>query len=150
MIYDLISNCGIYEGLSPAIDTALAFMKKASFDRMQPGRYELDNGVYYSVQRYDVKPLDETKWECHRRYCDIQLVLDIGECIGYAATERLDSWGAYSEENDVCFSESTSKGIILPMPPGTFAFFAPTDAHRPCIMSDGKKLLTKIVIKIPV
>ena len=150
MIYDLISNCDIYKGISLASDMALEFMKNICVDDIKPGRYELGNGVYYNVQRYDSKPFEETRWECHRRYCDIQLLLDDGEFIGYLPTEHLDDWGEYNEESDVSFSESALEGIKLPMKPGTFAFFAPTDAHRPCIMSDGKKTLTKIVIKIPV
>lgn len=78
MIYDRIEYSDRYQGISAQLDAALDLLKNTDFSSLAPGRYELDDMVYYNIMDCDLLPFSETKWECHRKYIDIQYLLEEG------------------------------------------------------------------------
>lgn len=150
MIYDRIEYSDRYQGISAQLDAALDLLKNTDFSSLSPGRYELDNAVYYNIMDCDLLPFSETKWECHRKYIDIQYLLEEGEQIGVLPVQQLTDWGEYSQDRDVCFASDDAAGVPLPMHRHMFALFFPWDAHRPCWAEGESKRVRKVVIKIPV
>lgn len=150
MIYDLIEHSDLYKGITPQLSTALELLKNTDFSALAPGRYELDDAVYYNIMDCDLLPFSETKWECHRKYIDIQYLLEEGEQIGVLPTNQLTGWGEYSQERDICFAGGDAAGVVLPMRRHMFALFFPGDAHRPGWTECEPKSVRKVVIKIPV
>ncbi len=53
------------------------------------GKYELEGGAYVSVQEYTTKARSEAKYEAHKKFIDIQLILSGRELI---AELRLKKW----------------------------------------------------------
>jgi len=51
------------------------------------------------LQQYTSKPREQAAWEAHRRYIDLQVVLQGTENIGYANISRL-SQGEYDTNKD--------------------------------------------------
>ena len=83
MIFDTLENIKNYEGLG-RVYTALEFLAKTDFSQMELGRYELDGGnILYMVQTYETDP-DKTISEAHKKYIDIQFMVDGEEIIGVA------------------------------------------------------------------
>lgn len=150
MIYDVIKNVEQYKGISPQLDKALDVLKSTDFAALEPGSYPVNDDVYYNVMEPTVKPWEETKWECHRRYIDIQHALTDGEQIAACPLEDVKGWTAYDEKGDCSVSAEEASCVALPTNGDNFAIFFPGDAHRPCWAVDGAKAVKKVVIKVRV
>ena len=81
MIYVNIEN-DEYDFNSPLFKCAIAFLKRPDLNMLEPGRIDLDNGVYASVQEYETKDENECRFETHEKYFDIQFVVSGKEYIG--------------------------------------------------------------------
>lgn len=146
MIFDTLQNADIYKGISAHLDQALDFLRTADFAHFTPGRHAVNGDqVYLVLQEPALKPFEETAWEAHRKYIDIQFALKEGETIAYAPLEQIAGWDAYDESKDALCSHDPAHGLALPMKAGTFAIFFPNDAHRPVI---GEGSTQKVVIKV--
>lgn len=146
MIYDTIQNTGLYKGIGKRLDLALAYMAVTEFSGLAAGRHDIDGDkVYVIIQQQALRRLEDTAWEAHRKYADIQFALSAGETIACAPDAAIDGWEAYSAQTDFLCSHSRNQGVLLPMKPGTFAVFFPHDAHRPLI---GEGNIRKAVIKV--
>jgi biofilm protein TabA len=87
----------------------------------------------------------EAKLECHRRYIDIQLVLEGVDEMGWKPlSDCHEPMNDYSAERDIQFFRDVPASWIA-TPPGAFCIFFPEDAHAP-LVSNGK--IRKAVIKI--
>ena len=81
MIFDTLENIKNYEGLG-RVYTALKFLADTDFSKVELGRYELQgDDIFYMVQRYETDP-DKTISEAHKKYIDIQYMVDGEEIIG--------------------------------------------------------------------
>jgi biofilm protein TabA len=133
-------------------DKAFAFLRDTDLENLAPGKYVLDEDhVYASVSEAATKNFEDTKWEAHRQYIDIQYVISGAESMGVApltgSTELepfdpIKDLGFYNVLEDEC--------IYYPAAPGTFFIFFPHDAHRPCIRTEGTDWDKKVVIKVKV
>lgn len=149
MIYDSISNLERYSNLiSP--ETA-AFLARAN-ELTANGRYELAGGCFVLVQRYATKNPWEAWPEAHRRYIDLQYIIDGSEVIEVSPVTGLNEKIAYNEEKDIAFYENASpaNSVSLIMKRGNFAVFYPEDAHKPCLVYQDTDNVLKAVVKIPV
>lgn len=150
MIYDTMARIDQYKGISPRLDTALEVLKKLDFTQLKPGKYPVSEGVYFNVMESQLRPYEQTKWECHRQYIDIQHALEDGEQIAACPLEQVTQWSQYSEEGDSCVSQEDVPCVALPTEIGNFAIFFPGDAHRPCWATAEGKKIKKVVIKVRV
>ncbi len=149
MIIDTLKNASLYHGVSKGIEAGLKFLETADFSKVELGRHELDNGLYFMLMRYDTKPAEECKYEAHRKYIDIQLCLDGAEKIEYAETSTLTPTTEYDPEGDAQFLAGEGDWVTLGK--GVFAIFMPQDAHRPSVNACCcSKAMFKAVVKIPV
>ena len=148
MIVDRLSNSHLYDALGPRIKQALDYLRQTDLAAIEPGKYPLDgHDVYASVQQYTTKPKDEGRWEAHRRYIDVQYVVNGAEQIGYAHLSRLTA-GEYDADKDLL--RLTGHGDLVSMPSGTFMLLLPEDAHMPGLAVDAPSPVKKIVVKIAV
>lgn len=131
-------------------DKAFAYLRTTSLETVAPGKYYLDStNVFVSVTENPTKDLPVTKWEAHRKYLDIQLIVTGKEMMGIAPFSKATVVEAYNPASDVGFysvADADSKFYVAQ--PGTFLIFFPTDAHRPSIKTDGIEKTKKVVIKI--
>lgn len=149
MMMDGIENAAAYAGVSPRIRAALDYLAKTDFAAMEPGRYAIDGDkVYAMVQCYETRPREKGKWEAHRRYIDVQYVVEGIEAMGYAPLDKLTVTQPYIEEKDCLFL--AGEGSILKVPAKTFAVFFPQDAHMPCLAVAAPAPVRKVVVKVAV
>ncbi len=152
MIYDTLEKLGSYKGISKNLDNAIAYLASNNLDKLAVGRYPVDgDNVIVLVQAYETKSITVAKYETHRKYIDIQFILEGQEICYCAPRETLEISEAFNEEKDIAFYKDPSKGTVpLPLTPGVFALFFPQDAHKPSCDLDGKHANRKIVLKIAV
>jgi len=126
---------------------AFAFLKEHDLTTMAAGRYAIDsNNVFAIITENPTKNMDSTKWESHRNYIDLHLVISGEEKIGVADVAKLIITMPYDASKDLI--NYSGDGNFYTAVPGTFFLFFLSDAHRPGITTNGNKPDKKIVIKI--
>jgi YhcH/YjgK/YiaL family protein len=128
-------------------DEAFAFLKDHDLKALAVGRYVIDsNNVYTMITENPTKDMDSAKWESHRNYIDLHMVITGEEKIGVAPVAKLNITMPYDASKDLV--NYSGDGKFYTAPPNTFFLFFPSDAHRPNITTGGNKPDKKIVIKI--
>lgn len=146
MIIDRIANAHLYVHLGPRIERAFNYIQSTDLLRLDVGRYEIEGvSLYVVVQEYATKPGDQGRWEAHRRYIDLQYIIQGTELIGYAHLNRLAP-GDYDAEKD--FLPLSGEGVFLTLQAGDFMLLMPEDAHMPGIAVNGPEIVKKAVVKI--
>ncbi len=181
MILDRLTNACWYEGLGERIGAALAFLNLAETARLEPAAVGTANSlrvdvrgdeIFALVQRYQTKLADEAFWEAHRKYIDVQCVMEGVEVMGHAPLELMRVKKTYDEEKDFAVleprgadesaelkQECRPSPSLLPLKgegcnmirveAGMFAVFMPHDAHMPGLAVDGRAgMVKKIVVKV--
>jgi YhcH/YjgK/YiaL family protein len=128
-------------------DKAFNFLKEHNLKNLPVGKYPIDGtNVFATLTEDPSKDLEKTQWESHRKYIDLQCVIDGEEKMGKFPFGQLTVTKPYDEAKDVANYSGEGKKYIVPA--GTFMIFFPSDAHRPNITLGGNKVIKKIVIKI--
>jgi len=149
MIFDQLDNALLYGGLGQRIATGLALLNEDNVRNAAPGKYEVQGeDVFYIVDEYETKPIEDGRLEIHRKYLDIQYIVSGTECIGYALLEGLKEIEPYDSEKDLAFYEYTPAMSKLILKQGMFAIFWPNEAHMPGRTVEKSETVKKIVVKI--
>lgn len=148
MLFDKIHNAPQYYNLGVRLSTALKYLMEKDFSAMAAGRYEIDGDrIYALVQEYDTRTRTAGKWEAHRRYIDIQYIVEGTELMGYENLENMEFQNQdYNPDKDVIIPEG--EGSFVKMNAGTFAILWPQDAHMPGQAVSEPSGVRKVVIKV--
>jgi len=149
MIYDSLDNFKIYTAINPLFRTVLEFINNGNIVALEKGKVNLADGVYAIVDEYETKDLKETFIECHKKYIDIQIILEGAEQIGICPKNEAEIIEAYNEKGD--YEKLAGKVDLLTFKRGCFAVFYPQDGHAPGLKINHEAgRIKKIVFKIPV
>lgn len=150
MIADKLSDLGKYPQLAPFEQDIRAFLGRMD-EGLPDGRYDLRGDALFAlVQRYDSKPKEGARMESHRLYADLQYIYSGKEWIYFDFSDELTVSEDRTPESDILFYEvRPDKGGTL-LSAGMFGYYAPQDAHMPCIMADAPESVEKVVFKIRV
>lgn len=131
-------------------DAAFRYLRETDLANTAPGKYEIDGeNVFAMIAENPKKDFEETKWESHRQYQDIQMVITGAEKMGVAQIPTLEPTQDYDAEKDLIFYTGEG-GEIHTAEIGTFFIFFPQDGHRPDIRVEGIEKDKKVVIKVKV
>ena len=149
MVADRLANSHLYRPLAPRIAAAFDYVSSTDFTAIPDGRYAVDGDrIFALVQRYMSKPLAEGRWEAHRRYIDLQVILRGTEQIGYVSIDQLQA-EPYDTDRDLIWL-SGSAGQWITLPAGHFTLLWPGDAHMPGLQAESSSDVLKVVVKIAV
>lgn len=146
MIYDTLDHLSRYEGLHPGVLRGLRFLAETDLTAAAEGaRFELDGERLFAfVQCYETHP-NETP-EAHRRYIDIQYLIEGEELVGVAPLEEMTEEVEAKPENDIWFYHGETSP--LPIGRGRFLVLFPEDAHAPCLPLGKAARVKKCVVKV--
>jgi len=113
-------------------------------------RIELGEGVFALEQAYNTKAQSEGKWESHRKYIDIQVVVVGEENLLVAEVSHLELSEDLTPAKDLLFYKPYAQGSALRLKAGEAAILFPADGHLPGIRVDAPVLVRKTVVKVPV
>lgn len=147
MIIDRIENAARYYPLHQKFKEAFDYISRIDIHALPVGRHDIDDSMYVLVQEYMTKPKADGKWEAHRRYIDLQYVVQGAEGMGYANIHDLEQ-GEYIPEKD--FLPLFGEGEQIALRSGYFVLLFPEDAHMPSMALGESKPARKIVVKIAV
>lgn len=114
-------------------------------------KVELDGGVFVMEQAYETKPRSEGFFESHRRYIDVQVVVEGEEIMELADASRMAVKEPYNSERDLIVYQDNPDASLLRMTAGEAAIFYPVDVHMPSLRLRAQPaLVRKVVVKVPV
>ena len=114
------------------------------------GKYNLENGAYVSVQEYTTKARSEAKYEAHKKFIDIQMILSGKELIAVSPIEKMTISDEYNEEKDFMLFHHNDECTDYVLEAGDFLILYPQDVHMPGVCVNEKSPVRKIVVKVPV
>lgn len=148
MILDTVNNLERYATLHPLFPQVIAFLRETNLTTLTTGIHPIiEKRLLVIVEDAQGRSRAEAKLECHRKYIDIQLVLEGTDEMGWkplAACQQPVS--DYNEERDIRFFNDAADSWIS-TPANSFCIFFPQDAHAP-LVSTGK--IRKLIFKITV
>ncbi len=148
MILGKLENIERYSLLNGGFKKAADFLKRADLRELKPGVYDIDGkSVFATIVNENGRKSEDAQLEFHRKYIDIQLVLDGVDSMGWKALcDCEEPLGEFDEAKDLGFFKDEAE-LFIPVKSNHFAMFFPHDAHLPMI-SDKK--LHKVIVKIAV
>ena len=151
MIVDKIENAHLYTSLSHALAKAFELLKNEKLINTPDGRYQVDGeNLYYIVQHYITKPLEEGKLEAHRKYIDVQFIAEGEELLGYYPLDNLKIATPYDQTKDVAFYNLPKKISTITLEEGMFCILFPNDAHLPSRQINDPSNVFKVVVKVKI
>ena len=124
------------------------FMSSRDVATIPTGRYDLESGCYVNVDSYETR--ENTCFEAHKKYVDVQLMVQGEEQIFCAPEPHGTPTTAYDEQKDVWFF-TCDKGpfSVVHLTAGMAVVLEPWDLHAPCNWQSIRRN-RKLVFKIPV
>ena len=146
MIFDTIENSWRYEPLHPLFSRAFEFIRSTDLRALKPGRYPITgDDLLVIVESVSGRNREQASLECHRRYIDIQFVLEGIDEMGWKSlSECHEPMEKYNEEKDIQFFRDTPASWIA-TPPDAFCIFFPEDVHAPLVATGN---IRKAIFKI--
>ena len=133
------------------LERPFEYLARTDLAALPLGRTDIEgDDVYVVVSEAETRPPEQVRFEAHRRYIDIQLVVRGQESIGYAPAASLVSAEPYDAAKDIEFFGVPQESAALALRAGDFVVFAPGDGHRPSLHLDGPHVSRTVVVKVSV
>jgi biofilm protein TabA len=133
------------------LDRAFEYLARTDLASLPLGRTSIDgDDIYVLISEAETRPPEQVRFEAHRRYIDIQLVVRGQEAIGLAPVAALVTSEPYDDTKDIEFFGLPQESVTLALHAGEFAVFVPGDGHRPSLHLDGPHVSRKAVAKVSV
>lgn len=149
MILSTLIHSDRYANLHPLFTRAFEYARNSDLLSLAPGRYHIfGEELFVIIENAAGRTRAEAKLECHRKYIDIQLVLEGIDEMGWKAlADCKQPVNDYSEEKDIRFFHDAPDSWIA-SPAGAFCIFFPEDAHAPLVSTNNiRKAIFKIAIQ---
>lgn len=127
------------------------FIIKTDLNALPVGRRYFKNGIYANVEEYNTQSRSTRRYETHRKYIDIQLIISGSEKVVVDDINNLDICEPYDCDKDIAFYYDNHAGKKYELKEKAFMIFYPGQAHMPCVdVEEGvHNKVKKIVFKIP-
>ena len=149
MILDTLENASLYESLGPGFAAAFAWLRRhGAAAAGEPVAVDGDR-VVARPGAYETHPRDPARFECHRRYADVQFVAAGEELVEVAPPEALRPVAPYDPDADVAWFASDAPRDAVRLPAGSFLVLWPHEAHQPGLATGaGPRHVRKVVMKV--
>lgn len=150
MILDTITNAERYSHLHPLFAQTFAYMRNTDLLALAPGRHLIaGHDLFVIIENVPGRPREAAQLECHRKYIDIQLVLDGIDEMGWKPLIDCHApVSDYNAESDIQFFHD-SPASWLATPAGAFCIFFPEDTHAPLVSSQHiRKAVFKVALDV--
>lgn len=148
MIFDSIDQMNRYA--IPHADDVIRFLQRKDLTSLKEPEIEIcGRDLFVRLMRYVPKPAHQNKFETHRVYADIQVMITGREIMQVAPGAVLKPATEYDPVKEYQFftvDENVSDVVVLQ---NHFAVFFPGEAHRPsCLAAEGDPEVYKLVFKV--
>jgi YhcH/YjgK/YiaL family protein len=148
MIFDKIENQGIYKSIHPSFEKAFDFLNSTDLENAELGKHIIDgDNVFAIIMEYTTQEESECKSETHKKYIDIQYMVEGEELVGLKTLHDEIPTTPYNKEGDFMFYTLPSLPKLI-LKKQHFGIFFPDDIHLTMLKVDVPKKLRKVVIKV--
>lgn len=150
MIFGSVQTANLDEIGHEGVRRAVEYARTHDLSSLEPGRHEIDgDALFINLNAYETRALEDCRFEAHRRYIDVQMVLSGAERIDVSPIGSLAA-EPFDEQADNMFLDGHASASVV-MTPGMFVACFPDDGHRPGIAVRGasapvKKAVFKVLV----
>ena len=145
MIKGLLSS--YKDDLNENIQRGLEWLRINDLDKFSDGRYAIDGEkIFVNIQSYETKR--DALFEAHRKYIDIQYMIEGEERIGVADYSECKNEIPYDNIKDIEFLSCNNADNYQSLKKGEFLILYPNDAHKPSIAINNPNRVKKAVVKV--
>src|SRR5260221_13011001 len=150
MITGNLSQLHVYKNIHPRLAKAINHVLQTDFTNAVAGKYEIEgDAILYMVNEYMTKPALACEPERHRKYTDIQIMVNGSEKFGYTPFYKQKPSTDFLPGDDVAFYTLPPERLnYITLAPGEFILFFPTDIHQPELYIDVPANVKKVVVKV--
>lgn len=151
MILGNINHLDLIPYLPTKIKQSIEYIKDNVNSNTPVGRYDIDgDNMFFMVSDSTLRHIHEANPEFHKKYLDVQIVLDGQEGMAVSTlpphTKVLDDKLA---DNDIAFIETPPEETMLILQSNDFIVFLPNEVHKPlCTINNKITTVRKVVVKI--
>ena len=156
-INDKLQNSSLTKDIQFCIDYAGKNREKIL--SLENGSYDIGyNGIKMNVGKYFTKKENDKFWESHKRYLDVQIMIDGSERVVFNDIRNMKE-KSFDPERDLVILEG-NKLFDIVIENGDVLVFFPNDVHKPELdildseneeeCENKKKIVTKVVFKIEI
>ncbi|HIP13076.1 MAG TPA: DUF386 domain-containing protein [Arcobacter sp.] len=113
-------------------------------------KVDLDKDNFGLEQVYLSKDRKKCFFESHKRYIDVQFIVEGEEIIEIANINKLEINENYNESMDLIKYNMGDQSSIIKLKKGDVAIFYPEDGHMPCVELTNSTKVIKTVVKVAV
>jgi len=146
MIKDILDNAQNYYSLSKNLKVGFEWLKNHDLKNMADGKYVINDDIYANVQSYMTK--DDAPFEAHKKYIDIQYMIDGEENIELANYMNCDIKVEYDKEKDIEFLECNRNVETQTLKQDYYLVFFPSDVHKPALKINEPRQVRKVIVKV--
>lgn len=137
------------EEIERRVNEAVEYLTDLEVSETDAGeKVVVNNQFFYLVQSYYTKPAEECKLESHRKYIDIQIMVDGEERMEVVDISKLIVKEDYDEEKDVIFWKEPKRMVKTTLRAGDCIVLYPENAHRGASSIKETSHVLKIVGKV--
>lgn len=146
MIVAELGSKGEYYGIHPELDKALDLLTPEFLENASTEKTLLDGeNLFVTKFHLDTIPHEQTFFEAHRQYLDIQIVTEGAERVEIAHPDHL----TLTEQRGDFYGYTGQADQTVILRPGRFLVVFPGDAHRLRIpVNQPGEAFTRVVLKI--
>lgn len=150
MIFTRLNDEQKNKTLSKKVQECIKYVKENDIlGTFEPGVYELEKiGVKMIYDSYMSKNIEDTVWESHKKYIDIQIMLDGEEYIGINKIENMTMVEENEEKDYWLYKGETLFNV--PIKNGDLVVLYPEDVHMPGLKINQNNPNKKLVFKVEV
>lgn len=147
MIIDNLDGLFRYSFENVNMLRAFEFLKTLNVEKLKIGRNDIDGDNVFANFIENEITKDNLLAEKHRRYADIQLVLEGEERICFGREIKIEN--DMLEKNDIALMQYQKSGFV-DLKKGDFVVFFPGENHSPSNIPCGLKrsLVKKLIVKV--
>ena len=133
------------EGRLPEVENIVRRQKNGD-----KARVEIQGEALFAlIQCYPPRAREESLFEAHQRYTDLQYLCEGREWIEVCDLKSQEGLSPFDADGNVYFPLTREVHTRLLLQPEQVAVLSPDDAHAPCLrVGDAEALVRKIVIKV--
>lgn len=149
MIIGRLNDLETQNVFTEKFQSKFTLLKEMDYSQIPAGRHTISEDLFFFLNEYETKDIEDCYWEAHRKYLDFHYILEGKENIAVDHIEHQTIMEEYNEEKDAAFFEGDVKYVIT-MKPGDVMICFPEDSHMAGIIAEEKQNVRKVVLKVRV
>lgn len=139
-----------YKKVHPRMAQALEALQKLAASNPADGRHEIDgDNIYANVGTGMTHLAKDAKFEMHKKYIDIQCVIEGQEIIGNETVDKLTAINEYQADGDYQLFEMNNEYDSMIVSAGELMIIFADEPHSPGLaVNDTPSKVKKIIVKV--